>query len=108
MTDAPPRRIQRRRTKGWWMPEGAVYVGRGSPWGNPWSIATARKAGVTGTDKQLAALCVALFRNGMASRLPACEAIADRIGELRGKTLMCWCAAGEPCHADVLLEIANA
>ena len=30
-----PKRIQRKRTKGWRMPEGAVYVGRGSRWGNP-------------------------------------------------------------------------
>lgn len=27
---------------------------------------------------------------------------------LRGKNLGCWCKAGAPCHADVLLEIANA
>ncbi len=26
---------------------------------------------------------------------------------LRGKNLACWCEAGEPCHADVLIEIAN-
>lgn len=26
---------------------------------------------------------------------------------LRGKNLGCWCKPGEPCHADVLLEIAN-
>ena len=30
-----PKRIQRKRTRGWRMPEGAVYVGRGSRWGNP-------------------------------------------------------------------------
>jgi hypothetical protein len=29
-------------------------------------------------------------------------------GELRGKDLACWCALDEPCHGDVLLEIANA
>lgn len=33
-----PKRIQRQRTKGWRMPEGAIYVGRPSPWGNPWPI----------------------------------------------------------------------
>lgn len=27
---------------------------------------------------------------------------------LRGKNLACWCRPGQPCHADVLLEIANA
>lgn len=36
---------------------------------------------------------------------PPREAI---IRELSGKNLACWCKPGEPCHADVLLEIANA
>ena len=27
--------------------------------------------------------------------------------DLAGKNLACWCALDEPCHADVLLEIAN-
>ncbi len=29
------------------------------------------------------------------------------VRELRGKNLACWCALGKPCHADVLLELAN-
>ena len=31
----------------------------------------------------------------------------DEIRSLRGFNLCCWCAPGQPCHADVLLEIAN-
>ena len=31
-----------------------------------------------------------------------------RIPELRGKNLACWCPLDQPCHADVLLELANA
>ena len=31
-----PERIQRKRTKGWRMPEGAIYVGRPTKWGNPY------------------------------------------------------------------------
>jgi hypothetical protein len=27
--------------------------------------------------------------------------------QLRGKDLACWCPLDQPCHADVLLEIAN-
>lgn len=34
--------------------------------------------------------------------------ILQRLPELRGKNLACWCKPGEPCHADVLLELANA
>ncbi len=26
---------------------------------------------------------------------------------LRGKNLACWCKPGKPCHADVLLDMAN-
>lgn len=33
-----PKRIQRKRAKGWAAPEGAVYVGRGSRWGNPFRV----------------------------------------------------------------------
>lgn len=33
-----PKRIQRKRTKGWKMPENTVYVGRGSKWGNPYYV----------------------------------------------------------------------
>jgi hypothetical protein len=31
-------RIQRKRTKGWRMPENAVYVGRPTKWGNPYQV----------------------------------------------------------------------
>ena len=30
------------------------------------------------------------------------------LAELRGKDLACWCGLDQPCHADVLLELANA
>ncbi len=57
--------------------------------------------------------CVALFRE----YLDATNYQTDRMGyppleeiraELRGKDLACWCPLDGPCHADVLLEIANA
>jgi len=34
-------------------------------------------------------------------------ALAEIVAVLKGKNLACWCKPGEPCHADVLLEIAN-
>jgi len=33
--------------------------------------------------------------------------VADHIQDLKGKNLACWCKPGWPCHADVLLKIAN-
>lgn len=87
-----PHRIQRQRSKGWKMPEDAVYVGRPGKWGNPFFVG---HDGVT--DR---AHAVRLYREFAA---------IDRadIGELRGKNLACWCPLDEPCHADVLLELAN-
>ena len=96
-----PKRIQRKRTKGWRMPEGAVYVGRGSKWGNPF-----RLNDIVSTDDGVRivrthAHAVALFH----TRVRFDEA---DLAELRGKDLVCWCAEDQPCHADVLLEWANA
>jgi Domain of unknown function (DUF4326) len=89
-----PVRVQQRRTKGWRKPPGAVSVVRGTRWGNPFKI------GCDGTREEV----VAKYRAGL---LKAPELLA-RLPELRGNDLMCWCALDEPCHADVLLELANA
>lgn len=98
-----PKRIQRRRTRGWRMPAGAIYVGRPSRWGNPY----------TGNGDR--AKAVALFRE-MLDRAPTQDGVTvfEQIcAELRGKDLVCWCPLKDehgqrvPCHADVLLEIAN-
>lgn len=91
-----PERIQRRRSKGWRMPENAVYVGRPSPFGNPFLV---RKHG--------AEQAVVMFRVWL--RMPNQLDLRNRIRrELRGRDLACWCPVdAEHCHADVLLEIAR-
>lgn len=47
-----PVRIQRKRARGWKAPEGAVYVGRPSRWGNPFTVAEcgSREAAATRID----------------------------------------------------------
>ena len=90
-----PKRIQRRRTKGWRMGEGTVYVGRTTKWGNPFPV----KKGI-----RTQAQAVAQFRNWIQSR-PGLIAMAQE--ELAGRDLACWCPNGTVCHGDVLLEIAN-
>ena len=89
-----PKRIQRRRTKGWRMPEGAVYVGRPTKWGNPWRRHSDE------TDDQM---LVRYLRHV----LRLIESGALDISELRGKDLACWCPLDAPCHADFLLRLAN-
>lgn len=90
-----PKRIQRQRKRGWRMPEGCVYVGRPTRWGNPYRAHD--------------------FTNGAEGAVAAyrllCESEPETLAEiraaLRGKDLACWCSLDKPCHADVLLELAN-
>ena len=106
-----PRRIQRRRTKGWCMPEGAVYVGRPSKWGNPNVIRGSYVVEWNGLEHY----CAPGEARGVAVRLFAEDFRLDRLAvtpedarrELAGRDLVCWCPEGQPCHADVLLAAAN-
>lgn len=86
-----PQRIQRQRIRGWRKPPNTVYVGRGSMWGNPFQVGY----GYTRAE------AVDAYRNIATIYQPRTE------HPLRGKNLMCWCPLYLPCHADVLLEIAN-
>jgi hypothetical protein len=95
-------RIQRKRTKGWKMPPNTVSVTRPGRYGNPYTIKQAREAGYKGSEAELAQMCVDEFRREM----PDFAKVAYQ-QELRGKNLACWCALDQPCHADVLLEVAN-
>jgi hypothetical protein len=75
------------------MPPNTVKVSRPGKWGNPYRVAEYGRE-----------LAVRNYRR----RLEGMRAIgALDLSELRGKNLACWCKPGEPCHADVLLELAN-
>lgn len=114
------------------MPENAVYVGRPTVYGNPfqpykrpcgcWDLRDDN--GVTNYAE-----CMCLYRSSGLPRSEAVESavrmffldltywlggrismqngLAEAIAELRGKDLACWCPLDQPCHADVLLAIAN-
>lgn len=122
LTIGLPQRIQRKRTKGWKMPDNTICVTRGSRWGNPFE---AEYFGL--------ALCLELFKNSLmgvwnpSTMKGNDDAAVDRAykahhefhkkinghpldrakSELRGKNLACWCKLGEPCHADILLKAVN-
>lgn len=76
-----------------------VYIGRampwrhieGSPWGNPFKV---KDWGIEASLRH--------YRTHILGKLLNREL---DIRDLDGKTLVCWCRAGEPCHADVLIDL---
>lgn len=80
-----PLRAQRRRARNYRLPPNVVTVTRPTRWGNPY----------VGDDPKL---CLDAYR---------VHASGLDLSPLRGKDLACWCAPGAPCHADILLELAN-
>ena len=102
-----PERIQRKRTKGWRMPKNTLYVGRPSKYANWFIIGEIyyyfHRSGeiekMIVRDRQHA---VELFKRNYRGWIKQKD-----IDKLRGKNLACWCKIGDPCHADVLLELAN-
>lgn len=114
-----PRRIQRKRTRGWRMPRNCRYIGRGSVFGNPFDWQTHGKQGaktmyrlmLDGRWAELRRRCPQLtwWADTMLALQCVRGAILHCLPELRGKDVCCWCAEDEPhCHGDILLELANA
>lgn len=116
-----PKRIQRQRTKGWRMPENAVSVTRPGKWGNPfkvglwfkrltddWSVWSYDRNGERGPfgNERVDTLeqSLELFGDYAPKRLRWDRAWLE---PLRGKDLACWCKEDAPCHADILLRLAN-
>lgn len=117
MTRLQPVRVQRKRTKGWKMPPNTVYVGRPTTWGNPFRVG----------EHGDAAECVKLYRDCILGDIqpgqmngaqldaadeawPDCFAMPCQNTAkifLRGKNLACFCPLDQPCHADILLQLAN-
>lgn len=79
---------------------GAVYVGRPTKWGNPFSHLPSSQAKFRVSTREEA---VAAYKNWIVTRP---DLIEEATRELRGKNLVCWCAP-KCCHGDILLEIAN-
>jgi hypothetical protein len=123
-------RIQRRRTPGWRMPASALYVGRPTKWGNcyrrgysccyygalaPGAFGAYSPAAIDDHcastrsprfwDQCPDAETAVLWYREMITAHP--YIVAAVRAELCGRDLACWCPLDQPCHADVLLEIAN-
>lgn len=117
-----PRRIQRRRSKGWRLPEGAVVVTRPGRWGNPfrvvpdghglgWWCMTDHQHGIVfATEAGARRQAVRMYCENLTG-----DVVAAAQAELRGRDLACFCPPAPEgvsdalwCHAALLLELANA
>ena len=101
-----PVRVQRQRTLGWRMPEGAVYVGRPTLYGNPWRPQDAAGWGVPPAQRQ--AWAAEQYDREVTAWVALGGSWAAGVELLRGKDLACWCPLDLACHADTLLRLANA
>lgn len=109
-----PKRIQRKRTKGWTMPPNTVYVGRPTKWGNPFKVGDKVKNHF-GTEFTITTVEEAIncYNNLILTKVNPAFILGQEIlltadlSELKGKDLACWCKEGSPCHADLLLRLCN-
>jgi hypothetical protein len=99
-----PKRIQLKRTLGWRLPPNTVVVSRGPgrKWGNPWRVREGPLKHLADDANHQEA--VEAYRQWLHERVSFQWEIKR---ELRGKNLACWCPQNKPCHADVMLEVAN-
>ena len=115
-----PKRIQMSRQRPWRAEHpDAVIVDRRTKWGNPWAVVAVgpsewqvKIAGESAsvltypTKSEAARVAVAFFRLDL--EVSSRPWVRDQsLEELRGRDLACWCPLDQPCHADVLLELAN-
>lgn len=106
------------------MPENTVSIARPTKWGNPFTMDAYRAFETDlgmprATDTDVRAELVNCFRSvvvhgpdspywtleNFEAVLTICRGLDA--GELRGKNLACWCPLDQPCHADVLIQLAN-
>lgn len=112
--DGRPARVQLSRKKGWRMPPNTVKVDRSTKWGNPYDWREWREqwpfdlAHPWGAEIDRDTWCRNMAVDAFEQDIRDGEIVLP-IAELRGKNLACWCKPGRGnCHADVLLELANA
>lgn len=110
-------RIQRKRTKGFRLPDGTVCVTRPGPWGNPFKAQTAIDAGYAESKSSARNYCVRAFEDWLIkgdlsefwgqSDLEKWIFMRSNLHTLKGKKLACWCPLDRPCHADILAKYAE-
>lgn len=121
MLNDRPHRIRRSRRKGYRLPDGAIYVGRPTLWGNPFSVGPSETGG-HGSHARCTILHKAWLKGELGDltlqRMGFCAAqietlhrkraaILARLHALAGHDLACWCPlTSEWCHAETYLALA--
>ncbi len=107
-----PKRIQRRRVKGWRLPANTVCVTRPGKWGNPYKVG--EEYNYEGGFKKIENTQMAVNSYQQSIKFFGFPVSKEQIKRgLKGKNLACWCPLIDkngnhiPCHADILLKIAN-
>lgn len=107
-----PQRVQLRRTRGWRLPPNTVSVARPGIWGNPYRVGehgdAAKCVARFRADCESGAILESVRRHAGARRRGLDQSVAAWLAPLRGRHLACFCPLDKPCHADVLLALANA
>lgn len=114
-----PRRIQRKRTRGWKLPANTVIVDRTSRFGNPFTIKGAIDNDFASNEADARKLAVEAFESVLAHGRNSSwwfegggarfERIRADLPLLVGKDVACTCPEdGLPCHGDVLIRLAAA
>lgn len=105
------KRVQRKRTKGYKMPENTKYVGRPTKWGNPF------RAEELGAEESVKRYKECILNNAMcyyyideieaSIQFDRFKWMAENLEQLRGLDLACFCSLSSPCHADTLIELLS-
>lgn len=84
-----------------------IYIGRGSPFGNPYSSKISKYKDVIYCETREEA--IEKYEIWLLSDLEIVgwnKPTIEQIKELKGKKLGCYCKP-KPCHGDILEKIAN-
>jgi hypothetical protein len=119
MKGLEPIGVQRKRTRGWKMPENTVSVTRPGKFGNPFRVGDLIRLGTGGMGFAYLICKDPKYNDGSFKKINTAQEAVDLyeeyitkyplkdIEELRGKNLACFCPIDQPCHRNVLLKFAN-
>ncbi|MCZ2129514.1 MAG: DUF4326 domain-containing protein [Bacteroidia bacterium] len=105
------KRVQRKRTKGYRIPENTKYVGRPTKWGNPFRVED------LGAEESVKRYKECILNNAMcyyyideieaSIQFDRFKWMSENLEQLRGFDLACFCSLSVPCHADALIELLS-